>query len=604
MKTTAAPEITLPKNDRPTASTKPTEFDLLRARLQKYPFDVAGWQKFIVCAEDSGDIEKVKTAYEDLLKHYPHTSTVQISYIKHFSRSGTFDQVEHLFERFFKGPKSVELLRFYLSYIRRKTSATDTIRKAYEFVLSRVGHERDSGDIWASYITFLNAERPLHYLPTLPTFTPSERQLVGKWKAYLKWEESDPLGLQETETALLHSRISRAYQKAVVQMRYFPEIWFMAYTRMNNIGRHHEAIQILKTGMDANPASFVLNFAHIDLLESKREFQEVHNAFDRFLDVLRKNLEIVHKEASTASVHEPSDSDTEPGELMQRKQEYGLVWIMYLRFGRRAEGVQTARMIFAKARQCKFTPWQVYEAAASTEYHCFGEKEVAIKIFNLGMKLYSDDMDFVLKYFRFLISLNDENNAQALFEGVVSACPPEHSKILWQHWSSYQYQYGTFEATQKLEKRMMQVFPEDPPIKRFAQRYTYLDIDAVASRDIGFAIAKHHERLGTSNTGFLKRQREECSDLGLDYGQKKEAQSDRTKRQRTLSPHPTRYTQTRDVSRDDPADPSHHVEPREYVVDFEATATSAQSAKREEDRKSRWKKGVGMFSKWSDLQRA
>ncbi|THU84720.1 hypothetical protein K435DRAFT_822624 [Dendrothele bispora CBS 962.96] len=39
-------------------------------------------------------------------------------------------------------------------------------------------------------------------------------------------------------------------------------------------------------------------------------------------------------------------------------------------------------------------------------------------------------------------------------------------------------------------------------------------------------------------------------------------------------------------------------------VDFEATATSAQSAKREEDRKSRWKKGVGMFSKWSDLQRA
>ncbi|THV03575.1 hypothetical protein K435DRAFT_650968 [Dendrothele bispora CBS 962.96] len=38
-------------------------------------------------------------------------------------------------------------------------------------------------------------------------------------------------------------------------------------------------------------------------------------------------------------------------------------------------------------------------------------------------------------------------------------------------------------------------------------------------------------------------------------------------------------------------------------VDFEATATSAQSAKREEDRKSRWKKGVGMFAKWSDLLR-
>ncbi|THU86731.1 hypothetical protein K435DRAFT_822065 [Dendrothele bispora CBS 962.96] len=39
-------------------------------------------------------------------------------------------------------------------------------------------------------------------------------------------------------------------------------------------------------------------------------------------------------------------------------------------------------------------------------------------------------------------------------------------------------------------------------------------------------------------------------------------------------------------------------------ADFEATATPAQSAKREEDRQNRWKSGVGMFSKWSDLQRA
>ncbi|THU96674.1 hypothetical protein K435DRAFT_819404 [Dendrothele bispora CBS 962.96] len=38
-------------------------------------------------------------------------------------------------------------------------------------------------------------------------------------------------------------------------------------------------------------------------------------------------------------------------------------------------------------------------------------------------------------------------------------------------------------------------------------------------------------------------------------------------------------------------------------ADFEAAATPAQSAKREADRQSRWKEGVGMFAKWSDLHK-
>ncbi|THV01652.1 hypothetical protein K435DRAFT_853511 [Dendrothele bispora CBS 962.96] len=149
MQTAAASNvmITLPKNDWPTANTKPTESDLLRARVQEYPFDVAGWRKFIVCAEDSGDIEKIETASlrPPLTASFSSVqSTAQISYIKHFLRPSAFGQAENLFERFLKRPQSVELSRFYLTYIS---------------ILSRVGHERDSGDIWAGYITFLNAER-------------------------------------------------------------------------------------------------------------------------------------------------------------------------------------------------------------------------------------------------------------------------------------------------------------------------------------------------------------------------------------------------------------------------------------------------------------
>lgn len=112
--------------------------------------------------------------------------------------------------------------------------------------------------------------RPDLYLPNLPTFGQEDRQLVGKWKAYLKWEESNPLELEEKDKPVLTQRLQTVYRKAVIRMRYFPEIWFafsrvlfgvkfmndgrfMAYTWTKSIGKTEEAISILKNGRDANP---------------------------------------------------------------------------------------------------------------------------------------------------------------------------------------------------------------------------------------------------------------------------------------------------------------------------------------------------------------
>ncbi len=67
------------------------------------------------------------------------------------------------------------------------------------------------------------------FLPSLPRFDESERSLVGKWKAYLKWEESNPLEIQEKEIGTLFTRIQSAYRKAVIQMRYYAEIWSVIF---------------------------------------------------------------------------------------------------------------------------------------------------------------------------------------------------------------------------------------------------------------------------------------------------------------------------------------------------------------------------------------
>ena len=92
------------------------------------------------------------------------------------------------------------------------------------------------------------------FLPPLPRFDASERTLVGKWKAYLKWEESNPLEIEKKEKATLITRIQGVYRKAVIRMRYYSEIWFMAYTWTNSVGKHDEALSILKAGLEANPS--------------------------------------------------------------------------------------------------------------------------------------------------------------------------------------------------------------------------------------------------------------------------------------------------------------------------------------------------------------
>jgi cleavage stimulation factor subunit 3 len=69
--------------------------------------------------------------------------------------------------------------------------------------------------------------RPALFIPSLPTFNPPERALVGSWKTYLKWEESNPLEIEEKDKATLIARVQGVYRKALIRMRFYGEIWLV-----------------------------------------------------------------------------------------------------------------------------------------------------------------------------------------------------------------------------------------------------------------------------------------------------------------------------------------------------------------------------------------
>lgn len=64
-------------------------------------------------------------------------------------------------------------------------------------------------------------------LPRPPTFNAGDKALVRRWRIYLKWEEGNPLEIEDKDKAQLRLRIQGVYRKALVCMRFFPDIWWV-----------------------------------------------------------------------------------------------------------------------------------------------------------------------------------------------------------------------------------------------------------------------------------------------------------------------------------------------------------------------------------------
>ncbi|CCM04957.1 uncharacterized protein FIBRA_07154 [Fibroporia radiculosa] len=400
--------------------------------------------------------------------------------------------------------------------------------------------------------------RPPIWLPRQPTFNAGDRALILRWKAYLKWEESNPLEIEEKDKTILTGRLQGVYRKAVVRMRFFSEIWYMAYAWTNSIGKGEEALTILKAGIEANQTSFVLNFAYAEAQEQNQSYAEVHVTYEKFLQVLLRDLEAVESRlqsanssfSSTTSAAPPPNlsepaptlglplpgiqsqnssfntqvSDEKPSknkELMERRTDYGIAWIVYMRFARRAEGLKSSRAVFGRARRERLISWEVFEAAALMEYHCTKALDVASRIFEKGMETFHDEVEFVLRYLGFLISVNDENNARALFERVIGTFKPEQARPLWERWARYEYQFGDLAAAQKLEKRMAE---------RFAERHKYLGTDVIAARDLGYPTARQNSLVGRSNGSFGKTETQQSVVSNPPSGTQQIAPSSSTKR--------------------------------------------------------------------------
>ncbi|KAG0375773.1 mRNA 3'-end-processing protein rna14 [Mortierella sp. AD032] len=329
-------------------------------------------------------------------------------------------------------------------------------------------------------------------LPRPVKWTERELHQLEQWKRYIRWEQSNPLNFEDS--AALSARVAWTYKQALMSMRFYPEIWFEAANYFSEIGRVDEAVALLKNGCEIMPTSFLLHFAYAEMEETRKNFKESRAAYEGLVKSLTEKIDDMNTKvdqevqaAKAALLAEQQlldggskkvrDIEEVDGEMRERErdelkkrtkelQQYeklarkeveemikgcGLAWIMFMQFVRRTEGTSQWRQIFGRARRSNACPYQVYIAAALLEYHCTKDTTIAGKVFEVGYKSFADETAYVDQYLEFLIQLNDDSNARALFERALINMSPEKARPLWEKFSEYENNYNDLKVIEEMD---------------------------------------------------------------------------------------------------------------------------------------------------------
>lgn len=189
------------------------------------------------------------------------------------------------------------------------------------------------------------------------------------------------------------------------------------------------------------------------------------------------------------------------GQLDILKRSISYVWVAKMRAFRRVQAQghpqkkgeppiepRGFRGIFSEARGRGFISSDVYIASAMIEWHSYRDSS-AKKIFERGMKLFPTDEIFILEYVKHLMAEGDVTNARVVFESTLSKITNaadllqeqkrDKCRPLFVFMHDYESKYGDLAQIHKLERRMAEMYPEEPDVSRFSNRFSLPTFDAM-----------------------------------------------------------------------------------------------------------------------------
>jgi len=302
-----------------------------------------------------------------------------------------------------------------------------------------------------------------------PALPPSCRledlKQVELWRKYIAWEKNNPL--RSEDMGLVIKRVVFAYETCLLCLGHYPDIWYeyAAYLDensklLNDKGdinqfktlQEDAALVFEKASTTLLKTSMLIHFAYADFEEGRNNKNKAVEIYNRLLDI--------------------KDETFDPT----------LVYIQSMKFSRRSEGIKAARTVFKRAREDTRCGHQVFTCAALMEYYCSKDKNVACKIFELGLKRYGNNADYISAYIDFLAAQNEENNARVLFERVLTSLTLEQQDSLkiWNRFLSFESNIGDLSSVIKVEKRRALVIQEitktNSETAYLVDRYKFADL--------------------------------------------------------------------------------------------------------------------------------
>lgn len=508
-------------------------------RLLADPYDTESWNVLLREAQTLA-IDNGRLLYERLVGRFPTCGRYWRLYIEAEMKTKNFDKIEQLFQRCLMKVLDVDLWKSYLHYVKETKGSLPSFREkmtqAFEFALDKVGLDYNSYQIWSDYIAFLKAGEvsgsyaenqkimmlrkvyqravftPLNNLEALwreytafeqsvnkvlakkliddktreymnarrvakeyeavtrnitrgnpsvpPQGTAAEVKQLQLWNKYLSWEKSNPL--RSEDHTWLTKRILYAHEQALLCLGFYPNMWYQAALYLEDRSK-----QLLERGDQQN---------------GKVMAEEANSIYERATSGPLQNNTMLHFSwADYLESRMKADQSKEVYEKLLATQHIDptLVYIQYMKFSRRAEGIKESRGIFKRSREDTRSSYHIFIAAALMEYFVTKDKNVSLKIFELGLKKCPTEPKYLSAYLDFLIHLNDDNNTRVLFERVLSNLTKENSSEVYAKFLEFETQSGDLSSYMKVEKRKLSLFKEELESKEtvlLVDRYKYLDL--------------------------------------------------------------------------------------------------------------------------------
>ncbi|XP_032594403.1 protein suppressor of forked-like [Drosophila grimshawi] len=525
--------------------------------VEQRPYDMESWSLMLREAQ-TRPVNEVRTLYESLVNVFPTTARYWTVYIEMEMRSGFYERVEKLFQRCLVKILNIDLWKLYLTYLRDTKAGLsmhkEKMSQVYDFALKRIGMDLHSLNIWQDYIHFLhgveaignyavnqkindirrvyqkvivtpivgiellwkdyiafeqninpldaekvslerskdhmNARRVAKELTHLtkglncnlpavpPTLAKAETKQIELWKRFIAYEKSNPLRTEDT--ALVTHRVMFAIEQCLLVLTHHPAVWHQASKFLEtSAGALAEKGDLLAAKIFANECANILersingvlyrnallHFVYADFEEGRLKYDKVHSIYNKLL----------------------AQPDIDPT----------LVYVQYMKFIRRTKGIKSARAIFKQARKDVRSSYHIFVTAALMEYYCSKDKEIAFRIFEMGLERYGDNPDYVLCYIDYLSHLNEDNNTRMLFERVLSSgcLTPPRSVEIWNRFLDFESNIGDLSSILKVQRRRNAVFGRLNEYKGketalLVERYKFLDMypcNGIVLKSIGYA---------------------------------------------------------------------------------------------------------------------